>query len=935
MPNRVWDEGSQRWIIIDGTRLAMQTQVLDINGYYADEPEEEIIPPVEGEEGTEDEIETASNINSDDYSFLSVEDCLEKIGEKLNSGDIGAIGELTDKVEEMDERLTWVEENGGGGGDGNSSMPKLVLLSEDYHAIPTDGEVTIYYTFTSPNVGFGTSYVSLDYVTVDSQSIAQGRNSFTVRNLEKGEHRLDIYVTDITGLFSNTITVTVVSGGLELISTFSDKEDISLEDFIRIRYEISTISSSPITVTYEIDGNVTNIEGYIGQNVLEIGQFTSLGVHTVKISAVSGDLISNVLIYNLVVADSANLYVSTTFFSPYTLEVGKGLQIDYRNSMVGQNRYYTHYIIDGVEVDVVTSYNGYNYWNVGNSLTIGEHILELYSETQDGEYVSEHLTWLIIVVAEDYTPFRIVEEGLMFNFDANGQQQTSSTRNIWRDTSGNEVHCELFNFNYSTNGWIDDSLVFNGKAYAKIDASPFSNNAQNGLTIDMLFKVENVGDIDGKVLWCRNQVTPYQGVYINTYEANCRTSNSRMVSNQFQDNTWTRITWVINREDLTMTCYVNSIITKCIYITDNENIRLDKEIYLGVSFDEVDDNLDNNGQPIPHYASCAIKTFRVYDRALSDEEVLQNHIADIKDKEQQLAIRNKNFGDSTIPILKFEGNMEGMTGDIYKLLTIDYNDPLDPSKRFRQEQCQVYWQGTSSLEYPVKNYTIELRSGGNAWEYAPKDNWIPERRYTLKACFMDSSTYNNVGTSRLVYDYFRKSNMFYPQEIKNPATRSVIDGFPVKLYVNGESMGLYMFNIDRYAENNYGFVGEQSVVSYEIGVNSVSGAGAFADDSWASIRSEFEMRYHYAGDESTVCEVINVNGVPTTVLKSGYHSDLQNLVTWVCNCTIEEFRSELDEHFDVNFLIDYYLWVFCLGLVDNLGGHILAKYKSSLIDLEA
>ena len=127
---------------------------------------------------------------------------------------------------------------------------------------------------------------------------------------------------------------------------------------------------------------------------------------------------------------------------------------------------------------------------------------------------------------------------------------------------------------------------------------------------------------------------PYQGFYINTYEANMRSSNSRMVNNQFQDDTWTRVTWVINREDLTMICYVNAIITKCIYITDIENFRLDKETYLGASFDEVDDNLDSNGNPIPHYASCAIKTFRIYDRPLTDEEVLHNHIADIKNKEE-------------------------------------------------------------------------------------------------------------------------------------------------------------------------------------------------------------------------------------------------------------------------------------------------------------
>ena len=889
MPSRIWDAKKQKWIIVDQNKLALQTQVIDALGYY-------------------DKYDDEGNIIE---GSKNVEECLRQIGETLSSGDIGGINDLQEKVEELDDRLTYVEENGGGGG--SASMPTVKLLSDEYYAIPTDETLTIYYNFTSPNIGFGTAYISLDYGTAEQVTVSQGRNSYTLPTLEKGEHRLDIYVCDITGLFSNTITVTIVAGGLELTTNFDDSTDIGLSDYIRIRYNISTISSVDIEVTITIDGQVTKTLGVIGQNVLDIGYFTSLGVHTITIEATSGELVSNILVFNLVVADSENLYVSSTFPAQYTSEVGKNIQIDYRNSMVDQTRFLTYLCINGELIDTVTSYAGYNYWNVGTNLDIGEYTLLLYSTTLDGEYVSNSISWVVRVVAEDYTPFQIVEDGLLFNFDANGKQQTSATRNKWIDNSGNLVDCELFNFNYSTNGWIDNSLVFNGKTYAKVDFSPFADNIKNGCTIDLLFKVKNVGDINGKVLYCKNNVTPYQGFYINTFEANCRSANSRMVNNQFQDDTWTRVTWVINREDLTMICYVNAIITKCIYITDVEQFRMDNVIYLGASFDELDDNLDANGKPIPHYASCEIKNFRMYDRPLTDEEVLQNHIADIKDKEEQLAIREKNYGDSTIPIIKFEGNVDGMTGDIYKLLTIDYNDPLDPSKRFRQEQCKVYWQGTSSLEYPVKNYTIELRSGGNAWEYAPKDNWLPETRYTLKASYMESSQANNVGTARLVYDYFRKNNMFYPQEMKNTKTRSVIDGFPVKLYVNGESYGIYMFNIDRYAENNYGFVGEKSVVSYEIGVNSVSGAGAFADDSWASIRSEFEMRYHYAGGESVVCETITLDGEPKTVLKAGYHSDLQDLVSWICNSTIEEFRSELDEHFELNFLIDYCLWVIALG----------------------
>ena len=183
--------------------------------------------------------------------------------------------------------------------------------------------------------------------------------------------------------------------------------------------------------------------------------------------------------------------------------------------------------------------------------------------------------------------------------------------------------------------------------------------------------------------------------------------------------------------------------------------------------------------------------------------------------------------------------------------------------------------------------------------------------------YMDSSQANNLGTAKFVNDYFRTTNNLYPSQIKNPQCRASIDGFPIRLLINGEDKGIYMFNIDRYAINNMGFANEPLIVSYEIGVNSETGAGAFADDSWESIRNEFELRYHYAGDSSVVCETIGAGENAREVLKAGYHNDLQDMVTWVCNSSIEEFRSGLKEHFSLNHLIDYYLIVYFLGLVDR------------------
>ena len=904
MAIRTYDDknGKYQWIDVD-PKFARRTKVLDVMNYYKSD---------------------------------NVEGVLEEIGETLNSGDIAGIQTLKNQIvtlgnrtDDLEDRVAYLEEFGGGGNGPGSDVEtvKIELESEKNVVCSTDATVDIYYFYTSINTGFATAYVSIDFGPTEKHVISLGRNKYTKKNFEKGEHRVDIYVVDSEGFFSNTITIYITAGGLELKSKFDDSVDLGLQDYIKIKYTVDTISNAPIFVTLTLDGKKTTVEALQGENIWDIGYLTSMGVHEATITAVSGDLVSNMLVFNLVLADSKNLYVSSTY-KDTQIAVGKNLQINYRNSMQGIYKFETEMYIDGVLTDVVASSAGHNFWNVGDQLSIGMHEFKLQSFTPDRKFSSNILTWTIEVVAEDYVPYQIVKRSLVCNFDANGKQQDSVTRNIWTDTSDNKIKCELFNFNYNTNGWMENALVFNGKTYAKIDLAPFADNCVDGLTIDILYKVKNVGDVHGKVLWCRNYMTPYQGVYIDTYKGNMRTNNAKITECQFQDDTWTRMTWVIDREAKMMTQYVNAVITKAIYLSDNEPFSFDGQIYLGASFDErtineENDNIDDNGQPIPHFASCAIKNFRVYDTALTDAEVLQNHIADIRDRDEQLAKRDLNFGESTIPIMKFEGNMEGMSGENAKLITIDYNDPLDPSKRFIKENCQVSWQGTSSLEYPVKNYTIKLKDGGNDWLYAPKDDWIPESRYTIKANFMDSSQANNVCTARFVNDYFVANNLLYPSQIKNTKTRGSIDGFPIRLVINGIDQGIHMFNIDRYAINNMGFADEPQIMSYEIGVNSVSGAGAFANDSWDSIRNEFELRHHYAGGEDIVCEQIGAGESKVTVLKGGYHNELQQLVTWVYNATDEEFISELDEHFSVNHLIDYYLLVYFFGLVDNLGKNMV------------
>ena len=91
---------------------------------------------------------------------------------------------------------------------------------------------------------------------------------------------------------------------------------------------------------------------------------------------------------------------------------------------------------------------------------------------------------------------------------------------------------------------------------------------------------------------------------------------------------------------------------------------------------------------------------------------------------------------------------------------------------------------------------------------------------------MESSHANNIGGAKFFNDLIKTYHPYPSQQIDEKC-RGAIDGFHIRLMINGEYQGIYTFNIDRYAYNNLGLPLGSETMSYEIGVNSDGGAGAF------------------------------------------------------------------------------------------------------------
>lgn len=857
---------------------------------------------------------------------VNIDDVWETIHFQTNDGQVLLTEQenitLREKLAEMNEKIDI----------GLSSKPMLTSQFPKVTNCATSDKFEITYFFSSPKQGKGTAIYSIDGEET-TQEIMQGKNVWKVGPFEKGTRVLSITVKDSAGDFTAVpLYFTFNVGALEISSSFDDSIDFTLSDEITIQYEVDSISET-VEVEYILDGISTKGEVERGTNFWKVG-YLPLGPHKLSIQATSPGYTSNILEFDVVVTNTDELYLSTTFVSGTKVPYGKTLYLDYRISIKGHTRFKTKMYINNILQREVDSRLGLNYWDIDGLQGGRVYSLKIEAQTADGTIVCKQpLTLLVEVVEEDgFEATKPVVRGLVASFNTKGRSNNESNlseRAKWRAQNNENIYFDLIDYNFSTNGWIDGQLKFNGESYAKMNYKPFADNiASKGFTFEILYKTRNVGDIDAKVAFCAKEETPFNGIFINTMQAKM-SSVARGTGADFDEEAWTRQTFIIDREVGAMAIYTNAILTRYVFIQPGENFTLDDFLYLGCGVDKL-------GKP-KNNSSCEIKYIRLYNVALTKDEVLQNFIAETDDVQEHKHLQELNYVEGTMPTMEIVADDPQALEDLIKRTdtaaksvklgcTISYFDPSDPTTRITEKKgCKIQLQGTSSIKYAVKNFKIDLGKDPDdpdkSWEYSPKPYWPGETKFTLKADYMESSHANNVGTAKFVEDFFKNDlppQIQQKQEAAESGTvidkpiRNAIDGFPMLLKVNGVYRGIYMFNIDKNAKNCFGFTSKYGKVkSYEMSANSDGGAASFQTDAWESIAAEYEVRYHW--DEK------NVIDKETEIMLEGKHPELQRLITWTCHSTDEEFKRDVREYWDLESLIDYFLMTYTFGMVDNLG----------------
>ena len=141
-----------------------------------------------------------------------------------------------------------------------------------------------------------------------------------------------------------------------------------------------------------------------------------------------------------------------------------------------------------------------------------------------------------------------------------------------------------------------------------------------------------------------------------------------------------------------------------------------------------------------------------------------------------------------LPVLALFGDTSGMSKTNAVSLTFRTKDK-DGNEI--AGSCSVKWQGSSSLAYPKKNYTVTFDA-----EHPVDAGWGSQRKYCFKANYVDNSGALNVCGAKL-WAAIVASRHTHQAMTHTAPNNGAVDGFPCVIMLNDEFLGLYTWNIPK------------------------------------------------------------------------------------------------------------------------------------------
>lgn len=279
-----------------------------------------------------------------------------------------------------------------------------------------------------------------------------------------------------------------------------------------------------------------------------------------------------------------------------------------------------------------------------------------------------------------------------------------------------------------------------------------------------------------------------------------------------------------------------------------------------------------------------------------------------------------------MPRMLFFGDTTGMTKDDSVILAFEYrgaenyiNASATTGHRedgvIHKGYAKVKWQGTSSLSFPKKNYTVTFYSDAECTtklKIALREKWGAQSKYCMKANFIDPSHCRNVIAAKLWAKCVmsRPTDSLSYQAMHELPNAGAIDGYPILAFINGAYIGMYTMNIPK-DEWMFGMTDGEGKNVVLCGEN-YSSATSF---SAPSVIDGTDWDYEVSpADKSWV--VNSFNRIYSALsMAENTESD------------IEAKKAAIEACVDIYSVIDYYIFINKVYVTDNTGkNQLMATY---------
>lgn len=773
---------------------------------------------------------------------------------------------------------------GGGGGSGGGSNVRLTAMSGLQITTAVGAETILAYNFKSNVAGKGTAKYYVNDTLKATTIINQGNNTFDATNyIGSGTTNIKVNVTDSAGT-SATLEFIVEGVELKISSPFDDT--LSYTGDIEFRYTVS--GEVEKTLHFTIDGVEQDpvVIDSTRQQTFTIPAL-SHGLHSFSVYAdaeINGLLLpSNELTYQIIAYEDgkSDIMISSKFNTSEAVE-GDIVAIDYIVYDPANTSATVELLINETVSQTLSVNRTKQYWYV-RGLAVGSNTLTI----KCGE---TSVSFDINIIENEFS-LSAVEENLELYLSAYGRSNSAENKEEWK--YGN-ISATLSNFNFSTNGWLDNALRLNGQAKVEIPFKIFEKDFRTfGKTIEFEFAARDVATIDTLAIISYSDNI---GIKLKMNEALIQSEQSS-VNTKYKDDEKIRVSFVVESKDnlRLIKTFVNGVISGITQYPTNDNFQQNSPVGITIN---------------PDGGSVDIYTIRVYDTALSDVDMLNNYMADLDSLTEQIEEYNKNNifdsnGDVSYSKVKgkiatvvITGTLPSVKGD-KKTCNVSYENPLNISRNF-SETATVDVQGTSSQYYPRKNWKIKLPNKIDFF-----GNGLQENTYTIKVNYMESGNRNNTGIANFVHGEAGQiySEKVPPQET-NDAIRTVIKGEPIVLFHKKSETStpkfyaIGQFNNDKGNADTLGLTSEYpNAESWEFKDNDEL-LCLFKTNDFSRNANAFEARYP---DKNT------------------NFTQIDALVEWVYSTRNDttKFRDEFEQHFNLHYTLMYYIITETFGMIDS------------------